>query len=885
MRIRRVQVAQLRRFYQPVVLDDLGEGINLFTGPNESGKSTLVRALRAAFLERHRSTTVRDLLPWADSAAAPEITVHFEAAGRSWQLTKRFLRQARCDLRVDGERYTGDEAEEQLARLLGYALPGRGPSRPEHQGVPGLLWTEQGDGHHIRQPVMHAGDWLKAVLGSSLGEVASSGGDGLLEEVARRRGELLTATGRPTGALRKIEQQREELSSRLTALQQQVGEYRQQVDGLHRLRQRHRRLQAERPWEGFLQQAREASERLQAVAALEREQERERRELERCRQALRHIQSRVAGLRQRAQERVRRREELAAAEQRLAALEALQPGLEERLEEARRRRDRLDSEYKQQLRARRHRELLQQQEELTADLASRRRQLEQARQLAGEQARLQQQLADLAVDPDGLQALRRLETARTELAIRRQTVATRLHYELEPDQRLRLGEVELQGRGEVQLLQPESLYLEGVGRLRILPGGSDVEDLDRQQRSLDEERGRLLRELGVSSLDQAETSQHRAETLQQALQQIRSSLSVLAPAGVEALAGELDRLAQRRSRGAEELAALTDVSEPAMEPGGLAQLEGALSQAEEALVAAAREEREARVELVRAGQTVVGARSEHDRLMAEENAPERREQESELQQQLALATADQERLEQALARRQQDIDGARPELLQQDVERLEASAAAARGEAEQCQRELDRLQATLETRGAEGLEEEAAELKARLDHVERRRRQLRRRAEALDLLQQRLQHHRRELTRQLQAPLQRHLNHYLHILFPGARLTVDEDLVPEQLLRTGLSQDSEPGDYDALSFGAREQMGLISRLAYADLLKEAGRPTLLILDDALVHSDGERLGQMKRVLYDAARRHQILLFTCHPDSWQGLGVEARSLVGLSEEAG
>ena len=38
----------------------------------------------------------------------------------------------------------------------------------------------------------------------------------------------------------------------------------------------------------------------------------------------------------------------------------------------------------------------------------------------------------------------------------------------------------------------------------------------------------------------------------------------------------------------------------------------------------------------------------------------------------------------------------------------------------------------------------------------------------------------------------------------------------------------------------REQMGLISRPAYADLLREAGRPTLVILDDALEHSDVER---------------------------------------------
>ena len=90
----------------------------------------------------------------------------------------------------------------------------------------------------------------------------------------------------------------------------------------------------------------------------------------------------------------------------------------------------------------------------------------------------------------------------------------------------------------------------------------------------------------------------------------------------------------------------------------------------------------------------------------------------------------------------------------------------------------------------------------------------------------------------------------------------------------------ESGAFEALSFGAREQMGVISRLAYADLLQEAGRPTLIILDDALVHSDEERLAQMKRVLFDAAARHQILLFTCHPVNWRDLGVSPRSLQAI-----
>ena len=149
----------------------------------------------------------------------------------------------------------------------------------------------------------------------------------------------------------------------------------------------------------------------------------------------------------------------------------------------------------------------------------------------------------------------------------------------------------------------------------------------------------------------------------------------------------------------------------------------------------------------------------------------------------------------------------------------------------------------------------------------------------MDLLHTRLTEHRLELTRQLQAPLQRHLNHYLQLLFPEASLKVDENLIPEILVRQG-NGGEERGKFEELSFGAREQMALISRLAYADLLLEAGRPTLIILDDALVHSDAERLKAMKRVLYDAAQRHQILLFTCHPDNWRDLGVIARDMEGL-----
>jgi uncharacterized protein YhaN len=186
------------------------------------------------------------------------------------------------------------------------------------------------------------------------------------------------------------------------------------------------------------------------------------------------------------------------------------------------------------------------------------------------------------------------------------------------------------------------------------------------------------------------------------------------------------------------------------------------------------------------------------------------------------------------------------------------------------------VETALAAAGAQGLEEELERALSASHLAQRRAAELRRRAEALDHLLQKLEQRRQALTRRLQAPLQKHLDRYLQLLFPSGRLAVDDNLIPGSLTRLG-PRGPEAGDFETLSFGAREQMGVISRLAYADLLKEAGRPTLIILDDALVHSDEQRLAQMKRVLFDAAQRHQVLLFSCHPGRWRDMGVPVRSL--------
>lgn len=70
----------------------------------------------------------------------------------------------------------------------------------------------------------------------------------------------------------------------------------------------------------------------------------------------------------------------------------------------------------------------------------------------------------------------------------------------------------------------------------------------------------------------------------------------------------------------------------------------------------------------------------------------------------------------------------------------------------------------------------------------------------------------------------------------------------------------------SLSRGTRDQLYLCLRLGLADAFAEQGTRLPLLMDDVLVNFDPERAEAMAKVLADAADRHQILLFTCHPET-------------------
>lgn len=878
MRLQRLRVEQFRQFRQGMELDNLQPGINLIHGPNESGKSTLVRAIRAAFFERYRSKSAEDLAPWGDSSAAPAVELVFEHNQQRWQLDKRFLKRHRCDLQLGDTTYSGEEAEEKLAELLGYQFPKKGASKEEHWGIPGLLWVEQGSGQDIEKAVQHAGGHLKSALNNLVGEVASSGGDEVIQAVEQQRKELLTSTGRPRGDYQALANTREELQQQVADLQSRIEQYRAQVDRLGSLSEEHEQAERDRPWEEARRGMQRAEEKYREVEALEEQQTRGQSTLKQLQQNLALLQQSQVHWDNQNQQLDLRQRQYQQAKIQLEQTERTSPERLKAVETAR-------GQYQSASKAVQQAHLREKQERLQKECARLENELAKLTQ-SQEKARETQAQLDSArriknnnlIDINALRQLRENQRELDDARIRLQTVATRVSWTLEPGKNLALDGTHIEGQGEKLLLEPGTLTVPGVGSIDIQPGGDDLASLRRALERLEQSVSQQLSDLAVESVEAAEQKLARLQDAEVQIQRFDELLKSLAPNGIEQLKSlKADTESELQARKAElETIPATDPDTGAQ---SLSLAEAALKQAEARLVEAENRQRQQETELLQAWHACNTAHSEWQRIQDELNSPGRQQQMEELAREIASVGKQQAELEAKLKERAARISQARPELLKQDIERYRASAEHQENARQKRALELSEIRARLQAWGAEGLEEQYNEKATELEHANRRYLELDRRAKALDVLLNLLKEKRQALTRRLQAPLQKHLDHYLSVLFPDASLEVDENLIPGKF-----SRGTELGQMAELSFGAREQMGLISRLAYADLLQEAGRPTLIILDDTLVHSDADRLDGMKRILFDAAKRHQILLFTCHPEKWRDLGVEPRDLEALKLES-
>ena len=878
MKLESIAIQEFKQFSARIVIDDLQPGLNLFTGPNEAGKSTIAEAVRAVFLERYKASHLKDLLPWGRASGQPSVEVSFTLDGAACRLSKQFVTRQRCELKIGQAVFGEDEAEDRLAALLGFSRAARGPLKAENAGVPGLLWVQQGGTQEMRDSTGHAAQYLRDALSQLSGSRESAGEDALIAAVQRELRQLLTArTQKATGPLAEAETTLAKLTTERDELEQQRQQFEENIARLATQQETFDEIQRKRPWELHEQKAVLAQERADAAAELERG-------LQDLAQSLRATEAELAMSLQQEQGAADQEAAVARDRQQLDAARASVAAAQSEHAQA----AASVAQFEQaSVNANRALELANA-AVTAADLRSQiafyrteSERLEAAIAAAGKanDAVLDaaREAAALELDETKLKRLVTLDGELTVLRARTEAAMTRIEYRLTGPLTVRdtVGETRISGEGVLRVDEEKLIGLGELGELRVIPGVSDLSAQLSELASLDTRHAQLLQALGVASLGAAQARHEQWKTLITQQKSQAKILEVHAPQGIETLRATLASATARLEASTQRLAGLPDVS-------GAAPLDEARRNADiarDALEAA-------RKVLVQAAETRSTGIATADSLAAQLQRKEAqladetfRHNRTQWQTKIVEQRVQVDALRKQREGRERQLEAARLDDPAAETKRYRDSAELARREQHDRQVRIAQLRSQLETVGASGLGERLAVLEAKVEQAARRKDELSLRASALSLLDEVLVDERDAAVAQLRAPLTERLGHYLKRIFPQSSLALGDDLSPATLDRYGRADT-----LDALSFGTREQLGILTRLAYADLLKASGRPTLLMLDDAAVHTDAARRDAIKRALLDAATRHQILVFTCHPELWDDLGVRQRAIEDLKAVA-
>jgi DNA repair exonuclease SbcCD ATPase subunit len=873
MLIRSIRIESFRKL-QDAALGPFSSGLNLVCEPNEAGKSTVLEALRAAFFERHgaNSERTRSFRPYGDEVA-PEVTVAFEVAGESWTLRKRFLQGPSVALGNGRQRYESDAAEDQLQKLLGLGRPGNRGADEESAGALGLLWVEQGAAlGALKPPADRVKKTLEGLLANEVGTVTGGAAASAVEaEIETALDRLKTKTGRPRGDLAEAMEARAAAQSRLQAAQNGIVAFEDVLQKLDAQRAEMRRIRRDLDDEAEAERGRTLHADLER-ARLAREQ---LRSAELVEQAARGEHARaVQRIEQRARDRAALDEADAAFQDKRAAAARDAAVLEAARQTEGGRADDVALAAAALEAADTALQRVRERERAAIRLRAVARAFER---LDGAAARvetlkaLEAEFRANRVSDDMLNRLegidRRLTRARAALAPQLAT----LDIVLEPGApAVRLNGKTTHGVSRLQVAAATEIAIEQVGRFVITPASGIAAAAD--LRAAESEMKVQLAQSGQSDLAAARLANRRRTALAGDIKNLRERVLADCPAdpvlGIDAgfdalrafLAGESRTIddASGSDELAEAEAAWTRARSDERAAQGRRDAAGAMlrdADAASARSAAAAEAAGATVaQLTRQlGDSEAGAADHQLQAEAGERAAALTGAASSLAAQRASAELlDGAQIERAIA----EFDRRRTELERTHLEHVRMIAA------------LEQEAGSLASTGPTAILAAASE---ELEFSGQRAGRLEEEAEVLTLLNETIKAARAEATRRYLAPVSDRIAPYLGRLLPGARLSF-RDFAPGTLARAG--RDEEAGD---LSRGTQEQIAVLTRLAFADLMMAGGQPVTVVLDDALVWSDDNRFEAMRDILLDAATRMQIIILTCRASAFRGLEATRLSL--------
>ncbi len=213
----------------------------------------------------------------------------------------------------------------------------------------------------------------------------------------------------------------------------------------------------------------------------------------------------------------------------------------------------------------------------------------------------------------------------------------------------------------------------------------------------------------------------------------------------------------------------------------------------------------------------------------------------------------------------EQLAAAAPEAVTAELRGAVEAAATLRERHDEIARTLHEIASQLTVFGTEGRKGKLDAAEIQCEHARDEHDRVGRRARAVQLLRDVMVRHRDTTRLRYAEPYRAELQRLGRPVFgPSFEVDVDSDLC---ILNRTLDGCTVP--YESLSGGAKEQLGILARLAGAALVaKEDAVP--ILIDDALGFTDPQRLVKMAAVFDTLGERGQVIVLTCTPGRYDGI---------------
>lgn len=839
-------------------------GVVVVSGANEIGKSSMIEALDLLLESRDRSTKkeVKQVKP-TNSDVGSEVTAEISCGTYRFVYRKRFHKKCETELTVLAprrEQLTGDEAHDRVRAMLA-------------ETVDNDLWHAQ----RVLQatstaPVDLSGcDALSRALDVAAGDQAALSGNEplLIERIDAEYARYFTGTGRPTGEWAAA-------IARLAEAEDRVAECRAAVAEVDDRVGRHAALTAQVAELSHLQVA--TGPRLacaQAAADKIADLTRQAREATLVASAA-VATSNAAGAAHSG--RLRLVADIEARAAAVAAAEAAAQQAAEAQTEARAQADAAGAALRQATQvvaklqartdaARRTVDQLAGREErdrLTARLA-------RIEAIQRDRGRVTAELDRIVLTEEQLRRIEAAAAAVDRTSDQLQMISAAIDFTA-------VAAVELTvGHQHVALLAGESLSttctgpteieVPGVLTARITPGATAL-DVQAKHAAAQQEFAEALTAGGVTDLAAARsTDQHRRELLS-SRDQLSATLSgVCGDDDIDALRERLARL--RADQPAEPDLLRTDL--------GAARTE--LDTAQAALLTATAESEARRRDAVAADTRLTETSTTATLLLNKVTTQQAelsraasqlvQERASVSDEDLASSALAAQRAAETAQQRADDLDrqlaAGAPEAVAAELAAATEAASSLRRRHEDATAQLRELAIELSVFGSEGRQGKLDAAEIEREHAASQHARIGSRARAAQLLRSVMSRHRDTTRLGYVEPYRTELQRLGRPVFgPSFEVDIDTDLCIRSRTLDGVTVP-----YDSLSGGAKEQLGILARLAGAALVaKEDAVP--VVVDDALGFTDPDRLAKMGEVFDTVGAHGQVIVLTCSPDRYDGV---------------